>query len=60
MKVKKVENGEYDLKGNLIFDIEGGTLEIKAVDALEIAYTLFDWAGMSYTQLDEINEKVEG
>lgn len=60
MQIKKVENGKYDLKGNLSFDIEDGTLEIKAVDALEIAYALFDWAGMSYTQLDEINEKVEG
>ena len=59
MKVKKVENGEYDLKGNLSFDTEDGTLEIKAVDALEIAYALFDWAGISYSILDEINEKVE-
>lgn len=59
MQIKKVENGEYDLKGNLSFDIEDGTLEIKAVDALEIAYALFNWAGMPYTVLDEINEKVE-
>lgn len=59
MKIKNVENGEYDLKGNLNFDTEAGSIEIKAVDALEIAYALFDWAGMPYTVLDEINEKVE-
>lgn len=60
MQIKNVENGEYDVKGNFTFDIESGNIEIKAVDALEIAYALFDWAGMPYELLDEINEKVEG
>ena len=60
MKIKNIENGEYDLKGNLSFDTDNGKIEMTAVDALEIAYALFDWAGMGYTVLDAINEKVEG
>ena len=58
-EIKNVENGEYDLKGNFTFDIEAGTINIKAEDILEMAYALFDWAGKPYTVLDEINEKVE-
>lgn len=60
MEIENIENGEYDVNGNLVFTTNQGELKLKAVDALEIAYALFDWAGMSYTQLDEINEKVEG
>lgn len=60
MEIKNIKEGQYDLDGNLEFEIEGGTLKIKAVDALEIAYALFDWANMSYEILDELNEKIEG
>lgn len=63
MEIKIKENsGRYDLKGNLAFlDAENDekVIKINFVDALEIAYTLFDWAGMPYTTLDEINEKIE-
>lgn len=58
-EIKNVKEGKYDIKGNFEFETEDGTLKVKAVDALEIAYTLFDWAGMPYTILDEINEKVD-
>ena len=58
MKIKNIEDGKYDLNGNLYFNDD--SIKINVKDALKIAYTLFDWAGMSYTQLDEINEKVEG
>jgi len=59
-EIRNIKSGNYDLKGNLEFETEDGTLKVRAVDALEIAYALFDWAGMPYTILDEINEKVEG
>ena len=61
MEIKIKENsGCYDLKGNLEFlDIENNVIKINFTDALEIAYVLFDWAGMPYTLLDEINEKID-
>lgn len=63
MEIKIKENsGRYDMKGNLAFlDAENDekVIKINFVDALEIAYTLFDWAGMPYTLLDEINEMIE-
>ena len=63
MEIKiKEDSGRYDLKGNLAFlDAENDekVIKINFVDALEIAYTLFDWAGMPYTLLDEINERIE-
>lgn len=57
-EIKNIRDGKYDLRGNLEFEEEDGTLKIKAVDALEIAYALFDWAGMPYTILDELNERI--
>lgn len=57
-EIKNIRDGKYDLRGNLEFEAEDGTLKIKAVDALEIAYALFDWAGMPYTILDELNERI--
>ena len=63
MEIKiKEDSGRYDLKGNLEFldgNNEEKVIKMKAIDALEIAYTLFDWAGMSYTTLDEINERID-
>lgn len=58
-EIKKLENGSHDMKGNLYFDTEDGEIKIRAVDALEIAYGLFDWAGFDYRILDELNEKVD-
>lgn len=59
IKIKE-NSGRYDLKGNLEFlDENDNVIKINSIDALEIAYTLFDWAGMPYTILDEINEKVD-
>lgn len=61
MKIKNIKDSEYTSKGDFTFTTkEGEKIETTAVDVLEIAYALFDWAGMSYTALDEINEKVEG
>ena len=63
MEIKiKEDSGRYDLKGNLEFlDAENDkkVIKINFVNALEIAYTLFDWAGMPYTTLDEINERID-
>ena len=59
MEIKNVKDGKYDLNGNFEFETEDGTLKVKATDALEIAYSLFDWAGLPYTLLDELNERME-
>lgn len=60
MQIKDIKNSVYTLDGKFSFDSNVGNIEINAVDALEIAYTLFDYAGMSYEKLDEISEIVEG
>ena len=60
MKIENIKDGEYTSKGNFTFMTKKGEeIEMNVLDALEIAYALFDWAGMSYATLDEINEKVE-
>lgn len=58
MEIKNVKDGKYDLNGNFEFKIENGTLKVKAVDALEIAYSLFDWAGKDYVVLNEIYDEI--
>ncbi len=60
MQIENIQNARYTSDGKFFFDSNVGNLEINAVDALEIAYTLFDYAGMSYEKLDEINEILEG
>lgn len=59
MKIEDVKNGSYDLKGNLKFETSTEKLSLKVIDALEIAYTLFDWAGTSYDILEKIRKKME-
>lgn len=60
MKINNIQNGEYTANGKFYFDSNIGNIETDAVEVLEMAYTLFDWAGMDFSVLDEINEKVEG
>lgn len=60
MKIENIANSTYTLDGKFTFTSNTEEIKMNAVDALEIAYALFDWAGMSFTTLDEINEKVEG
>lgn len=55
-----VKNGRYTLHGRLIFDTVNGELTLTPQDAIEIATTLFDWAGMSYDPIEQIEEKIEG
>ena len=55
-----VKNGKYTLHGRLIFDTAKGQLTLTPQDAIEIAYTLFDWAGMPYDQIEQIEDKIEG
>lgn len=59
MEIKNITDNTYTLDGKFTFTSNTGEVQMNAADALEIAYALFDWAGMSYTTLDEINEKVE-
>ena len=55
-----VTNGRYTLHGRLIFDTVNGELTLTPDDAIEIATTLFDWAGIPYDQIEQIQEKIEG
>lgn len=55
-----VKNGRYTLHGRLIFDTVNGELTLNPDDAIEIATTLFDWAGMPYDQIEQIQDKIEG
>jgi hypothetical protein len=43
-----------------MFDTVNGELTLTPQDAIEIATTLFDWAGMSYDPIEQIEEKIEG
>ena len=47
------------IDGRIVFDSDAGKVEIEAKGALDIAYALFDWAGKDYSELDEIQEKLE-
>lgn len=55
-----VKNGRYTLHGRLIFDTVNGELALTPQDAIEIATTLFDWAGQSYDPIEQIEDKIEG
>lgn len=52
-------NGEYTLDGIFTFTTDKGELTLTAKDALEITYTLFDWAGKSYAPVEEIEDEIE-
>lgn len=55
----QVKNGSYNLHGRLHFDTEHGKMTLTPQDALEIAYTLFDWAGQPYTPIEKIEELID-
>lgn len=51
--------GMYSLWGRFEFETEDGNVRMDAKSALEIAYTLFDWAGQPYDILEEIEQEME-
>lgn len=54
-----VKNGKYTLHGRFTFETEKGTLVLTPQDAIEIATTLFDWAGENYEPIINIEDKIE-
>lgn len=54
-----VKNGSYNLHDRLHFDTEQGKLTLTPDDAIEIALTLFDWAGEPYAPIEKIIEKID-
>lgn len=52
-----VKNGAYTLKGVFTFTTDKGELTLTAEDAIEIAYTLFDWAEMPYDPIENIEDR---
>ena len=60
LKNLHLKDGKYNLHGRLIFDtIDGNTLTLTPQDALEVAYTLFKWAGQPYDPIEEIEEQID-
>jgi len=59
MKINSIRNARYSTTGRLYFDSNVGNIEMEAMDALDIAYILFDYMGMSYSELDKISEILE-
>ena len=58
LKNLHLKDGRYNLHGRLIFDtIDGNTLTPQ--DALEVAYTLFKWAGQPYDPVEKIEEQID-
>lgn len=58
-QIKNIKHGRYTVKGEFTFNSNIGLIKINSGDALEIAYTLFDYACKSYDILDEISNKLE-
>lgn len=48
MELKEITNGRYNIKGMLKFDTNQGEIQIKASEAMEIVWTLFDYANLDY------------
>lgn len=59
MEIKNIENGKYNMNNELFFDTELGELQINSKSALEIVYTLFDCYGISYSELEKLEKKME-
>lgn len=60
IKNLNVRDGRYTLNGHKMeFTTNKGYLVLTAEDAIEIAYTLFDWAGMPYDQIENIEDRRE-
>lgn len=58
-KIESIEDSRYKLNGTITFNSNIGNVELNSKVALDIAYALFDWAGKDYSELDEIQEKLE-
>lgn len=58
-EIENVRNGRYTLRGKLTFDTNKTMIEMEAKEALEIAFTLFNWARMPYDVLEELKEKMK-
>ncbi len=54
-----VKDGKYNLHGRLTFNTDQGELTLTPQDAIEIAYTLFDWACQPYAPIEAIEELIE-
>lgn len=59
IKIDTIEESRYKLNGTITFNSNIGSIELNPRVALDIAYTLFDWAGLSYEEVDKIQEKLE-
>lgn len=59
MQINSIENSRYKLNGTITFNSNVGNIELNPKVALDIAYTLFDWAGLSYDEVNKIQEKLE-
>ena len=59
MESLQVTGGCYTMTGRFYFDTNQGKLMLTPQDAIEIATTLFDWAGQSYAPIEKIEILME-
>lgn len=61
MEIKEIKNGRYGVvSGILKFDTNKGLIEIPAKEALEIAYTLYDYCDVDimFGTLNDVDERL--
>lgn len=59
IKIDSIEESRYKLNGTIAFNSNIGNVELNPKVALDITYALFDWAGLSYDEVDKIQDKLE-
>lgn len=58
IEIKNIRNSGSTAKGIIVFDTDNGEMQINQTDALKIAFSLVDSLGLSYSILDEIEDKL--
>lgn len=60
MKIEGLRNGKYYLKQNKCeFDSDEHDITMDLDSVLEVAYTLFDWAGLPYEAVEEAEDRLK-
>ena len=58
IEIKNIRNSGSTVKGIIVFDTDNGEMQINQIDALKIAFSLVDSLGLSYSILDEVEDKL--
>lgn len=59
MELKEIRDGKYNIiSGMLIFNTNQGEIKMRAVEALEIVYTLYDYCRIDYSELKILEDRL--